>query len=215
MGIEWDWSHPQLRALMRPQLGHSGHPYPKSQWLVQGWACDLSQANENWLDEIPRLELQHPWKGRTLRTEQSRKKQSPDLERGKTWIRVHHLSPRWSLTLLLQLHEQKVLGFVCLLCFASVGTGGWTGASCLLGRHSPTRATPHVFCFNYFSDGVSCFCSGWPWTMASYLCLTHAVLKALGVLFSFCFLNLSKLHPVIPSLIHWRWKLFIHWITMN
>jgi hypothetical protein len=31
-----------------------------------------------------------------------------------------------------------------------------------------TSPSPSPFHFNYFSDRVSCFCLGWPWT---YLCL--------------------------------------------
>jgi hypothetical protein len=39
-------------------------------------------------------------------------------------------------------------------------------ALCLLGKHSTTLATHQDLCFLvHFSDRVSCFCLGWPWTV--------------------------------------------------
>lgn len=132
-----DWGsccHPWLRGNTRFQLGHSESHLPQATVLVQGWACDLSQANENHLDEILGIWLEQlgkrcfpasevaedrnwsfgghlPWGSEPTWELDNCKASELESEKRKAGLWLHHLSPGSSFALPLQLHEQKVLFF--------------------------------------------------------------------------------------------------------
>jgi hypothetical protein len=62
------------------------------------------------------------------------------------------------------IHSTSVFWELGVVVIVVVVLGTELMDSCLLGSTLPLKPHPQSFCFNYFSDTVSFFCPGGPWT---------------------------------------------------